>query len=298
MGKWKLIIFLLGIGALLGVGVIASYLQAEIFIHNPVERRSAIAQTPSDFGMQYQDIQLTTEDGLQLKGWYVPSQNGAAVIVVHGYKGNRSTMLSRAQMLARHGYGIVLFDLRAHGESEGDLITFGLYEVLDVKAAYQFVLTQPDVDPERIGILGGSMGGTVALLSAGQIPAIKAVVAESAFPTLEDAVPAAVAGSGLPSAVFSPFVQWFAERSGQFRAEEVSAIDHIAQISPRPVFLMQGGKDLQVVPESGQRLYAAAGEPRELWFDAEVGHMSFASERPAEYERRVVAFFDQYLLGK
>jgi uncharacterized protein len=282
----------------LGMGVIASYFQAEIFIYNPVERRPAIEHTPADFGMQYGDVQFITEDNLHLKGWYIPTQNGASVILVHGYKNDRSTMLSRAQILVKRGYGVLLFDLRAHGESEGDLITFGLYEVRDVRAAYQFLLAQPGVDAEKIGILGGSMGGTVSLLSAEQIPALKAVVAESAFPTLHDAIPAAVANSGLPSVFFAPVVQWFAERLGHFRAAEISAIDQIGLIAPRPVFLLQGGKDLLVVPESGQRLYDAAGDPRELWFDAGVGHMSFVDERPVEYEQRVVAYFDKYLRGE
>ncbi|MFZ6030206.1 MAG: alpha/beta hydrolase [Chloroflexota bacterium] len=299
MGKWlKLFVFLLGIFGLLGIGVVASYFQAEIFIYNPVERRSAIEKTPADFGMPFEDVAFVTEDELLLKGWYIPSQNGANVILVHGYKNNRATMLSRAQVLARHGYGVLLFDLRTHGESEGALITFGLYEVLDVNAAYQALRSRPDVDPERIGILGGSMGGTVALLSAVQLPSIKAVVAESAFPTLQDAIPSSVANSGLPSVFFAPVVQWFAERLGHFRAEQISAVDLIGQISPRPVFLLQGGKDLLVVPESGQRLYDAAGDPRELWFEPTVGHMSFIDEKPAEYEERVVRYFDAYLLEK
>ena len=142
------------------------------------------------------------------------------------------------------------------------------------------------------------MGGTVVLLSAAQNPGIKAVVSESAFATLIDAVPSAVAGTGLPPMLFAPLVQWFAEREAGFKAEQVSAVEHIREISPRPVLLMQGGKDVVVMPDGGQRLYDAAGEPRELWFNPDLGHMAFADELPEEYEKRVVAFFDKYLLEK
>ncbi len=295
---WKTIIFLGCILLLIGVGVAASYFQAEIFIHNHPERRSSEVETPADYQMAYEDLELKTQDGLRLAAWYVPSHNRAAVILIHGYKSNRANMLKRAQMLAGHGYGVLLVDLRTHGKSDGEIITFGLKEVQDVEAAYRYLLTRTDIDADKIGVLGCSMGGTVVLLSAAQNPAIKAVVSESTFAELSDAVPSAVADTGLPPILFAPIVEWFAERSGGFDAAQVSAIAHIREISPRPVFLMQGGNDLVVIPESGQRLYEAAGEPRQLWFDDNVGHARFAEELPAEYERRVVAFFDQYLLSK
>ena len=295
---WKTVIFLGCLLLLVGVGVAASYFQAELFIHNPPERRSDEVKTPADYQMTYESLELKTQDGLRLVAWYVPSHNHAAVILIHGYKSNRTSMLGRAQMLARHGYGILLIDLRTHGKSDGEIITFGLKEVQDADAAYRYLLARPDVDADKIGALGCSMGGTVVLLSAARNPGIKAVVSESTFAELSDAVPSAVADTGLPPILFDPFVEWFAERSGGFDAAQVSAIAHIREISPRPVFLMQGGKDLVVIPESGKRLYEAAGEPRQLWFDDNAGHANFAELFPAEYERRVVAFFDQYLLGK
>lgn len=185
----KLAIFLGCILLLFGVGVVASYLQAQLFVHNPASGRSAETRTPADYQMVYQSLELQTQDGLRLAAWYIPSQNGAAVIMVHGHKANRADLLTRAQVLARHGYGVLLLDLRAHGKSEGDLITFGLKEVQDVDAAYRYLLTRPDVDADRIGAIGCSMGGAVVILSAAQNAGIKAVVSESAFATLSDAVP-------------------------------------------------------------------------------------------------------------
>ncbi len=297
MSKWKPIVFAGGLLALLAVGVLASYLEAQLFVHHPKERRSILHETPADYQLPYEKVELETEDGFHLAAWYVPSQNQAAVIVVHGYKGDRSLMLPRAQKIAQHGYGVLLIDLRAHGESEGELISFGLNEVRDVEAAYRYLLNRPDIDPDKIGALGVSMGGTVVLLSAAQNTGLKTVVAESAFATLPDAVPSAVASTGLPPAIFAPVVQWFAEREVGFKAEQVSAVDAIGKISPRPVLLMQGGKDLVVMPDGGQRLYDAAGEPRELWFEPELGHTAFIEELPEMYKRRVIEFLDTYLLG-
>lgn len=295
---WKTTIFLGCLLLLFGVGVVASYLQADLFVHNPPARRTAEVQTPADYQMTYESVDIHTQDGLRLAAWYVPSQNKSVIIMAHGYKSNRSIMLKRAQMLARHGYGILLLDLRTHGESDGELVTFGLKEVQDIDAAYRYLLTRSEIDANKIGALGCSMGGTVVLLSAAQNPGIKAVVSESTYATLNDAIPSSVANTGLPPLLFAPFVEWFAEKIGGFNASQISAIAHIREISPRPVFVMQGGKDLVVIPQSGQNLYDAASEPRQLWWDPNVAHMAFADEQPAEYERRVVAFFDQYLLGK
>ena len=296
MTKYKILGFALSILIVVAFGVAASFLLAQILVHNPPEQRDPIVESPAGYGLDYEQVTLTAQDGCNLSAWYIPSRNRAAIIVQHGYKSDRTSMLSRAGMLARHGYGVMMVDLRAHGDSDGDLISFGLHEVLDVDAAYEYLLNRPDVDPERIGALGTSMGGVVVVLYAAQNPNIKAVVSESTFVSLEDQIMAAVSDTFVPSFLLTPVIQWFAEREGGFSDKNVSAIEHIGAISPRPVFLMQGGKDTVIPFDSGQRLYDAAGEPRELWFEPDLDHAVFGEARAQEYETRVVAFFDRYLL--
>jgi len=273
--------------------------QATALVHHPLEKRDPIDESPHDYGMNFESLTLTTEDGLHLAAWYVPSKNGAAIIVQHGYKSDREEMLDEAAMLAKHGYGVILVDLRAHGLSEGDEITFGVLETRDADAAYEYLLTRPDVDPERIGALGNSMGAVTLLLYAAQNPQIKAVVSDSAFSSLQDEIAKGVQRvTGLPAFPFAPMIQFFAERQTGFSASEVAAVEHIDEISPRPVFILQGGADALIPTDSGQKLYDAAGEPRELWFDPELDHVQFSTRRAEEYEARVVAFFDRHLLGK
>jgi fermentation-respiration switch protein FrsA (DUF1100 family) len=294
-GVAVIVLLLIACGAL----AVVSSNQATALVHHPVEKRDAIDESPFEYGMDFQTVELTTADGLRLAAWYIPSKNGAAIIVQHGYKSDREEMLDEAAMLSRHGYGAILIDLRAHGLSGGDLITFGRLEVRDVDAAYRYLLTRPEVDPERIGALGNSMGAVTLLLYAAQNPDIKTVVSDSAFASLQDEVAAGVERmTGLPAFPFAPLIQFFAEQQAGFSAREVAAVEHIGEISPRPVFILQGGADQTVSPDSGQRLYDAAGEPRELWFDPQLDHVQFSTERAGEYERRVVAFFDKYLLGQ
>jgi cephalosporin-C deacetylase-like acetyl esterase len=133
-------------------------------------------------------VTVTSVDGLKLVGWLVPSQNGAVVILQHGYKSTREEMLNEAEMLYRHGYGVLLTTVRAHDYSEGEMIAFGMREVWDMDAWYQYLLTRDDIDTKRIGMLGNSFGGMLVIQYAAQNENIKAVVADSAFSSLNDTV--------------------------------------------------------------------------------------------------------------
>lgn len=261
--------------------------------------RELPTETPADYNLPYDDVTITTPDGLKLVGWFVPSENGAVIIMQHGYKSTRKELLNEAEMMHRHGYGILLTTVRAHDGSDGEMITFGMNEVNDMEAWYQYLLTRTDIDPGRLGILGNSYGGMLAIQFAAQNENIKAVVADCAFSSLNDTVETSVEYfTDLPAFPFAPLIVFWAERETGFQTDDIDATQWIAQISPRPVFLMQGGADVVISADSGQRLYDAAGEPKELWFDPALGHVDFDTERAAEFEQRVAAFFDQYLLGK
>ena len=117
-----------------------------------------------------------TEDGLELEGWYIPSRNGAAVISFPGRKGPQR----QARMLARHGYGVLLFDRRGEGRSEGEPNIFGWGGDEDIKAAVRYLQTRADVDPKRIGGIGLSVGGELMLEAAAETKDLAAVVSDGA----------------------------------------------------------------------------------------------------------------------
>jgi len=297
--RWKKIALAVVTAAILtGGGALALKARSEAhrLINNPVESRHLPGRTPGDYGMRFEDAGVVTADGLSLVGWYVPSTNGAAILAVHGYKADRGELLNDAQMLARHGYGVLLASIRAHDLSDGTLITFGQHEMKDLAAWFAWLRTRPDVDPRRIGVLGNSMGGTLGIRFAAEQPGIAALVAHSAFSSLTDTLETSVRFfTGLPPFPFVPLITFFAEREAGFSVDEVDAKRWIPKIAPRPVFILQGGADVVISKASGERLYQAAGEPKELWFEPKVGHASFDGALPGEYERRVTAFFDKYL---
>jgi fermentation-respiration switch protein FrsA (DUF1100 family) len=284
-----------GLVLVAGFGVLAwkARGEADTLVTNPIETRRLPTQTPIDLGMVYDDVAITTSDGLRLVGWYVPGTNGAIVLAQHGYKSQRGEMLDEAAMLHRHGYSVLITTMRAHDMSDGRLLTFGAKEIPDLEAWTQFAMHQPGIDPSRVGIVGNSLGGTLAIETAAQMPAIKAVVANSPFSSLDDTIETSVRFfTGLPPFPFAPLIRFWAERETGIDVAEVDATRWIGRLSPRPILLMQGGADVVISTTSGQRLYDAARDPKELWFDPQVAHARFDTARPEEYERRIVKFFD------
>jgi len=272
--------------------------EAHKLITAPMETRELPEETPADYNLPFEDVSITSDD-LNLVGWFVPSQNGAVIIMQHGYKSTRKELLNEAEMMVRHGYGVLLTTVRAHDHSEGERISFGREEMKDMESWYQYLISRDDIDTDKIGILGNSYGGMLSIQYAAQNKNIKAVVAQSAFSSLNDTVETSVTYfTDLPVFPFAPLIVFWAERESGFTTEDIDTTKWIGQISPRPVFLMQGGADVVISSNSGQRLYDAAGEPKELWFDPELGHVDFDKERDGEFEKRVSEFFDQYLLNK
>jgi fermentation-respiration switch protein FrsA (DUF1100 family) len=240
-------------------------------------------------GIVVQEVVLHTEDGVKLSAWYTPPKNGAVILVAHDYADKRPEDFY--ELFAGHGYGVIAWDFRAHGKSEGKFSSLGYYEVLDVKAALDFVRAQPGIT--HIGAWGGSMGAVTMIRAAARYPAIEALVADSPFVTLEEEMDLRV-----PFPIMRSLIRLFAEQETGVDPALVRPVDDIGQISPRPVFLIQGMGDGMVPLNSAQRLYDAAGEPRQLWVEEDVPHLNMYAYYKERYTKRVIKFFDEDLLDK
>ena len=241
-------------------------------------------------GAKYQNVAFQTKDGLTLKGWYVPSRNGAAVIVAPGRTGTQR----HARMLLRHGYGVLVFDRRGEGASGGDPNAFGWAASRDLAAAKAFVAARPDVDPERIGGLGLSVGGETLLQAAAEDKGFRAVVSDGAGARSlrEDFARSDRDKWGeLPtSLVITAGTALF---SNQVPPPNLKGL--VARIAPRSVFFIYAEHGQPNEINLTQKYYERAGEPKKLWRVPDAGHTHGLSVRPREYERRVVAFFDREL---
>jgi len=264
-----------------------SYQQTISYLHP--ERHTASGELLRANGIEYQEIELLTEDNVKLSAWYTPPQNGAVILVAHGYGDKRPEDFYL--LFASHGYGVIAWDFRAHGKSEGDFSTLGYYEVLDAKATLDFALAQPDV--QHVGAWGGSMGAVTMIRATAQYPEIEALVADSPFATLEEEMNLRV-----PFPMMRSLIRFFSERESGVKLDWVRPIDDISRISPRPVFIIQGMGDGMIQLDSGQRLYDAAREPRQLWTEQNVPHLNMYAYYKAQYTQKVIQFFDEYLLAK
>lgn len=248
----------------------------------------AVVPDPELGDAEYENVSFETSDDLELQGWYVPSRNRAAVIAFPGRSGTRDW----ARFLARHGYGVLLFDRRGEGDSEGEPNALGWEGDKDLEAAIAFLKQRPDVDPARIGGIGRSVGGELMIEEAAENDDLKAIVSEGAgirshreageldgaekvltFPS--------IAATTLGAAIFSN------------TTPPPNLKELVARISPRAVFLIyaergQGGEKLSA------EYYEAADRPKQLW-KTDSAHVGGYDSAPREYERRVVAFFDRAL---
>ena len=135
----------------------------------------AIGAPPS---ADYETVSFTASDGVDLEGWYRPSQNGASVLMISGGGGNRRSTLRHAKMLVRNGYGVLVYDPRGAGNSEGTINSYGWGWEKDAAAALDFLAQRDDVEPGRVGVLGLSTGGDIAIDIASRRDDVKAVVAD------------------------------------------------------------------------------------------------------------------------
>jgi dipeptidyl aminopeptidase/acylaminoacyl peptidase len=250
--------------------------------------------TPADLGIAYEDVRFTTDDGVTLSGWLIPAgrETRAAVVLMHGYSWNRLPWLAGFVPWLQRRYHVLQFDFRGHGGSDDALITLGTLEQRDVAAAVHF-LAGRGLGP--IALMGISMGGSVAIMAAPDLP-VAAVVADAAYADLRNPIANRMREAGYPLVgLGARLVVGAASLRARVRLR--SPIRRAAHIAPRGLLLIAPSGDRTVSPEQSQRIFDAAGEPKELFIVEGAGHSDAHAAAPEAYERRVLAFLARHLDG-
>jgi dienelactone hydrolase len=240
-------------------------------------------------GPGYEDVAFRSSDGLKLTGWFHPSANGATILLVHGGNGDRQGPAQHARMLVRHGYGVLLYDARGRGHSEGSPNSYGWDWRHDVAGALRYLEGRPDVDPARIGGLGLSTGADVLVETAPDRPDLKAVVADgAAAETWEDWH--RLRGTDLGAIPGAAMFGAIRVLSGD--APSPTLEDRVAEIR-RPTLLVSTGR----AEEYGfNEMYERVGNPHvQHWNLPDAGHTAGIRQARVAYEQRVTAFFDRTL---
>lgn len=254
--------------------------------------------TPGDVGLDYDDVTLTTSGGERRAAWYVESTNRAAVVLLHGAGSTRSNVLDEAAVLSEHGFGVLMLDARGHGDSEGRAMDFGWWGDTDIAAATTFLAARPDVDPDRIGAVGMSMGGEEAIGATATNDTIRAVVSEGATGRM--------AGDD----------GWLSDRFG-FRGllqEQIEkAQDWVTAAlttAPRPTslrdavsatttnatrYLLIAAGEVATETDASEYIRRAAPDRVDTWTVEGSAHTDGLTTAPDEWERRVIGFLAEAL---
>lgn len=285
----NLLFFTLTVSAAAGIFLLVYYIHLQLNAFLTPYRHLEIG-TPAELNRPYQDIRLATADGLNISAWYIPGSRAQAIILVHGIDTNRGAVLPEAKILAEAGYHLLMLDLRAHGQSEGSLATYGYREALDVQAAVDYLAGLPEI--EQIGALGTSFGGAAVARAAAIDSRLKAVVIESSYSSLTEAVKDAFEQRSIFPGWSAPLLITLAERRAGIKISQVDSARDLAMLQPRAVMIIHGSEDMLFPVEHAYRMYASAGEPKQLWIIEGLGHASPVFGREAEYQARVISFFE------
>ena len=251
-----------------------------------------IGDPPADWPAR--SISVPTDTGGVVNGWMATGQAGqGTVLLLHGVHADRLAMLARARWLHQRGFSVLLIDLPAHGESSGARISFGMAEGAGVRAAMAYL--RRSVPGEKIGVIGASLGGA-AMLLAQATPQADAVVLESVFPSIAQAVDNRVRLRLGPLAdVVTPLLVQQLPWRLQLQPAQLRPIDHIAQLGA-PVLVAGGTQDQHTTAAETQQLFAAAQAPKTLWMVEGAGHVDLYRYAPQAYEAQVLGFLSRYLV--
>jgi dienelactone hydrolase len=237
----------------------------------------------------YQTVSFTASDGVDLEGWYRPSQNGASILMISGGGGNRRSTLRHAKMLVRNGYGVLVYDPRGSGNSEGTINSYGWGWEKDAAAALDFLAKRDDVEPGRVGVLGLSTGGDIAIDIAARRDDVKAVVADGV---------AAIGYQDTKEYTDDPllraptYLMFKAMEVIQGRSQPKASLAHQIARSTAPHLIVSAGKPEK---EWGELYDKAGGAHSDLWYLPKAGHTAALKQYPEAYEQRVVSFYEKNL---
>lgn len=256
----------------------------------------------TDIPIPVRPISLQTALGTTVEGWAIRSrEDRATVVLLHGLRGSRLTMRERATLLNQHGYSVVVIDLQAHGESDGDAITMGHLERHGAAAAAKFA--REFAKGRRVVVLGVSLGGASFLLS--KHTDVDGVILESVYPTISEAVHDRVAlriGSLAAPPLAKTLLLQMEFRLG-LSCNDLRPIDHLPKLAC-PVLIMSGSEDLHTTEQETRRMFnclqqTEAGHPsHELWVVDGAAHVDLYDVAGEQYEKRVLNFLDAITTGQ
>ncbi len=258
-------------------------------------KKETFAKPPSEFGMPYEEVAFKSHDGLKLVGWYVPASapTTRAIMLFHGHGSNKDSVFDKYALWLQDDYNLFVYDQRYSGQSEGKASSLGPYEVKDAVLAVEQVRARGNT---RIGFMGESMGGAVAVGAAPLVPDVRAVWSDCSYSSQYDAIEPRARARKYPLSV--PVTHSVIKTASLRLGADLTLVDPVkwaAKIAPRPLYVVHGLADDETTPENGEKLFQAAREPKFIWRVEGAKHAQSYKVAPAEYRERLRTFFDEAL---
>jgi alpha-beta hydrolase superfamily lysophospholipase len=286
-----------------GLAAIGGWFSGPMFLH-PMKRalnadliREADASFAHTRGRR-EDFTVTAPDGALLHGWKVraANPNGSWVLLFHGVSDNRVGVIGQSEFLLQSGYNVVMMDSRAHGDSGGDIATYGWLERKDVRAIIDTL--ELSEKPQHLFALGESMGAGIALQAAGADQRIEAVVAEASFANLQEA---AYDYAGLREypwlgkTLFAPGAWLMVYRGGKLAGFPAAGVSPEKAVATRnfPVLIICDEEDHALPCRHSEMIFRAASGPKEFWRVPHAYHTAALGSEPMEFRKRVLGLFDR-----
>lgn len=252
---------------------------------------------PAQLGLEFEAVRFRSHDGLRLGGWFIPGREPqrGTLVFCHGHAGSLDSDLRYVPAFQQRGFNVLQFDFRAHGRSEGQQVSMGYYERLDLLAAVEYAQARGFA---QVGVLGFSMGGAVAISTAARSSAIAAVVSDGGFARIRPTLQAGLRQRGVPLWLAKIVAPWTLRIAGWRLGcvlAEADPVRWVHLISPRPILFIHAGRDRYVDLAEIETLHAAAGNSKALWIVQEAEHRQIDEARPEEYLARILAFFEEWL---
>lgn len=295
---------IIGLGAVLVVVFLGFFIFSVVFVKSAFEHRvEKFSYTPEALGLTAETVELTSSDGIDLKGWWIPKEKSRGIVVLlHGMDGlDASTLLPQAVFLQEAGYAVFVLDMRAHGRSGGNRIGLAFEEPRDVEAVLDWIITQPTLAEKPVVLLGLSMGGATAIRTAAFRTEVDAVISVSAFASIDKMISGGMRMMDFPEAgikIFEPFSKLGMLTVYGAWPAKASPLRDIPRISPRPVLILHGTADSQIPVENGYWLKEAGGENVILSIIEGADHLIFSedglSDTPEDvlYRQHILSFLD------
>lgn len=281
--------------------LVSAVVLSEMTIHlprKPLRHRAEFASVVREqFHAELADVSIVADDGAVLKAWYAqpPNANRAAVILLHGVTDNREGVSGFARMFLNRGYTVLLPDARAHGGSGGNLATYGIKERYDIRRWTEWLQQR---DTECVYLFGESMGAAIALEATAVTPQLCAVAVESPYSTFREiAYDRFTRHTYLPSWIARTFLRPALELAlvytrWRYDVDLLQADPQAALAQSRvPALLIAGTADRNIPPRHAESIMRVAGSHAELWEVKGAVHGGAVSVAPAEFEKRILAWF-------